>query len=147
MKKPLSIIILICLSLISCGVSKEKRNTVELPSEDNILEYVDISLDPIFFEKNSSETNDFSSLKNIPELLIKNKKLKVKIIGNAEKLELDTDTNLSIKRAVFVKKYFFKYGIEESRITLIDLKNMRQKDDDGKINNMIINKQVDIIIY
>jgi flagellar motor protein MotB len=81
----------------------------------------------IYFDQNCFTTEKLEFAYFAIGAMLKDKNLKIRIIGNLDKFELQNNPELSLKRAKFVQTIMIKNGIEKSRIEILDVKNDRPK--------------------
>ncbi|GAK91824.1 hypothetical protein JCM19297_1715 [Nonlabens ulvanivorans] len=87
---------------------------------------IDFSFEnPIFFEQNCNSTTELKATYHIIGSMIKYEKLKVRIVGNSDSVEILKKPNLSLERAEFIKAVFLKNGINKNRIEILDAKYKR----------------------
>ncbi|MDG5493232.1 OmpA family protein [Psychroserpens sp. SPM9] len=149
MRKPLYLIITL-LFLVSCGSTKyncvKLKNVKKLSSQvltqkaDSIGEILKKDWEdkeemkkeglvieirypnPVYFEKNCNSTDNLSELYPFIGMLIKNEEIKVRIHGNSDSEEYESQTKLSLERAEFIRDVLLKNGIEKDRIEILDEK-------------------------
>ncbi|TBV25032.1 hypothetical protein DMZ43_14270 [Meridianimaribacter sp. CL38] len=84
---------------------------------------IDFSFEnPVFFEQNCNSKSELKETYHIIGSMIKHEKIKVRIIGNSDSVEIENKPNLSLERAEFIKAIFIKNGIEKNRIEILDAK-------------------------
>src|SRR5690606_14336948 len=84
---------------------------------------IDFSFEnPVYFEQNCNSTSELKETYHIIGSMIKYGKIKVRIIGNSDSVEIKNKPNLSLERAEFIKAIFIKNGIEKNRIEILDAK-------------------------
>lgn len=121
------------VSAIRKNAWKEKT---ELEKQGIIVD-IDFSSD-IYFDQNCFTTDNLDIAYLAIGTMIRNKNLKIRIVGNLDKLELKNNPELSLKRAEFIRDIMVKNGIEESRIEILDVKSDRpyaQQSKNGRKEN------------
>lgn len=105
-------------------IKKEIWKEKEKLDQQGIL--VDIGFESnIYFEQNCFETINLEFAHILAGMMIINKSLEVKIIGNLDIFELTSRPDLSIKRAEYIRDVLIVNGVEENRIEIFDAKSDR----------------------
>jgi len=110
-----------CFDQISLQPIPLKKLTLEI-LEKNVISVKDnYRLDDVHFEFSSYKLMDQSSISFLTELgkyLVKNKSIKLNLIGHTDTVgSAERNNKLSLKRAFEIQQFLVKYGIESSRIT------------------------------
>jgi hypothetical protein len=75
--------------------------------------------------------------------MLNHKDVSVSIAGNIDHEEAKTAEELSLQRAKFVKAFFVKCGVEETRMTVLDYKDTRPMDDNSTPVGRFFNRRVE----
>ena len=92
----------------------------------------------VYFEQNCFTTTELDYAYFIVGTMIANENLRIKVIGNLDEYELSKNSDLSLKRAEFIRDILIKNGIRKNRIEILDAKNDRaaaQRTKDGNKRN------------
>ena len=79
----------------------------------------------ILFEQNCNSTYDLDMVYNFTSLLLIEKDIKLRIVGNADSVEVETNPKISLERAKFIRAIFLKNGVKKNRLELLDVKAQR----------------------
>ncbi|MDG2448482.1 MAG: OmpA family protein, partial [Saprospiraceae bacterium] len=91
----------------------------KIPAPSTFDEGKSFVLKNVFFESGTAELQEISlmEIKKLADILMKNEKLKLKIIGHTDNVGEDYDNKvLSEKRASSVKKALISLGIQQNRL-------------------------------
>ena len=79
----------------------------------------------VYFNKNCTGQQGLDPIEPIIGALLSKKNLKIKLTGNAESYELESNPNISLERAKFVADILKLNGIDKDRIVIFDAKSNR----------------------
>ena len=114
-------------------LQKEKGIIIELFYNNNVL-----------FDKNCFVPKiNIESIYNVIGIMLKNKKINIEILGHSDNTESERKSNISFKRAEFVKNMIIKCGIDENRLEIIDKKETFPIEDNSTKAGRLRNRRVE----
>ena len=124
---------------IARKTTKERNQTIIKDEKEGIEN--DFLSPMLYFEKNCNSQQDLKAIEPIVGALLINENLKIQLVGNAEKSELNINEKISLERANFVAEIFKLNGINKKRIIVIDAKAKRnygvERDSENQINRRV----------
>ena len=79
----------------------------------------------ITFLENCDMTTNLDQAYLAIRVMNNNNELRIRIVGNCDAIEVNSNPSVSLHRAEFISSLFIKYGIEPDRIEIFDAKNDR----------------------
>lgn len=97
----------------------------------------------VYFKEFCHSPIDLDPIYRILGYMLKNENVTISIAGNIDRKEAQTVKELSLKRAEFVKAFFVKCGVKETRMTIVDYKDNRPMDDNNTRVGRFYNRRVE----